>query len=225
MGNKLVFTGSFLITFLTSIMGANCQPVNTIDIEPKIIEESPVLQRWMKEIPNILEEIKNDPSFRTRVRLGYSVYPSAHNEGGVYIGVEDIFIGRTGLTVSGQYQTSFNSKQQSGGGDLQYYVLPLGGYVNLAPVVGYRYVETGGYSTNGVNVGARLVLALSRNGAADIVVTQSFVSPGGSDEVGLTSFSVGYALTKQIRLAADIQAQNSRRAKDSRVGILIEWMP
>ncbi len=225
MWTKLTFTGAFLTTFLMGILGANCQQVNKIDIDPKIIEESPVLQRWLKEIPNILEEIRNDPAFRTRLRLGYSVYPSANNEGGIYLGVEDIFIGKTSLTISGQYQTSFNGQQKLGGGDIQYYILPLGSYVNVAPVVGYRYVETQGYSTNGVNVGARLMLALSRNGAADIVVSQSFVSPGGSDEVGITSFSVGYALTKQIRLAADIQAQNSRQAKDSRVGILIEFMP
>ena len=108
---------------------------------------------------------------------------------------------------------------------MQYYILPLGYPVNIAPVVGYRYIETNHYSTDGVNVGLKLMLPLSRNGAADISVTQSFVSPGSSNEVGITSFSVGYALTPKLRLAADIQAQNSREAKDNRFGIVLEWMP
>ena len=69
------------------------------------------------------------------------------------------------------------------------------------------------------------MLALSRTGAADIAVSQSFVSPGSGDEVGITSLSVGYAVTRQLRIAADLQAQNSRGSKDSRVGILLEWMP
>jgi len=47
-------------------------------------------------------DIANDPSFRTRLRLGY--FLPLGKQGGVNVGWEDVFIGRTGLTVSGEYQ-------------------------------------------------------------------------------------------------------------------------
>jgi hypothetical protein len=197
----------------------------SLDLSPDAIEESPVLQRWLEEIPDVSDDIKNDPSFRTRIRLGYSHFPSSGDVGGFNIGVEDLFIGETGLTISGDYQASFNGDRASVGGDLRYYVLPLGNYINIAPVLGYRYIETNGYSTDGVNVGLKLMLALSRTGAADISLTQSFVSVGGSEEVGMTTLSFGYALTENLRLSTDIQKQNSTHSKDSRVGIVLEWMP
>lgn len=196
-----------------------------LDLSPEIIEGSPVLQRWLRQVPNVLEEIKNDPSFRTRLRLGYSQFPSTGQAGGVNVGVEDVFLGRTGFTVSGEYQAAFNGKREAYGGDLHYYLRPLGSYVNIAPVVGYRHLETDEYSTDGVNVGARLLLVLSRSGAADISLTQSWVSPGTDEEVGLTTLSVGYAFTRNLRLSTDIQKQNARQSKDSRVGIVLEWMP
>lgn len=195
------------------------------DLKPEIIENSPVLQRWLKKVPNVLEEIRHEPSFRTRVRLGYSQFPSTGQAGGFNVGVEDVFIDRTGLTVSGDYQRSFNGKRESWGTDLRYYIFPLGSYVNVAPQVGYRNLTTGNFSTDGVNVGARLMLALSRTGAADVSLTQSFVSPGSRDEVGMTTLSFGYAVTQNLRLSTDIQKQNSREDKDSRVGIVLEWMP
>lgn len=212
---KLVFTISFPVRSETP----------SIDLSPDEIEESPVLQRWIEKIPDVSEDIKNDPSFRTRIRLGYSHFPSSGDAGGFNIGVEDLFIGETGLTVSGDYQASFNGDRASVGGDLRYYILPLGNYINIAPVLGYRYIETNGYSTDGANVGLRLMFALSRTGAADISLTQSFVSPGGSEEVGMTTLSLGYALTENLRLSTDIQKQNSTNSKDSRVGIVLEWMP
>ena len=218
--------------FLRSQTETTPQPQTTpkpaaqeLDIKPEIIENSPVLQRWLKKVPNVLEDIRNDPSFRTRLRLGYSQFPSTDGASGFNVGVEDIFIGRTGLTVSGDYQRSFNGKRESFGTDLRYYVLPLGSYVNVAPQVGYRNLTTGNFSTDGVNVGARLMLALSRTGAADVSLTQSFVSPGSRDEVGMTTLSFGYAVTHNLRLSTDIQKQNSREEKDSRVGIVLEWMP
>jgi hypothetical protein len=195
------------------------------DLKPEIIENSPVLQRWLRQVPNVLQEIRHEPSFRTRVRLGYSQFPSTGQAGGFNVGVEDVFIGRTGLTVSGDYQRSFNGKRESFGTDLRYYVFPLGSYVNVAPQLGYRNLTTGNFSTDGVNVGARLMLALSRTGAADVSLTQSFISPGSRDEVGMTTLSFGYAVTQNLRLSTDIQKQNSREDKDSRVGIVLEWMP
>jgi hypothetical protein len=196
-----------------------------LDLDPKIRQESPVLERWLEKIPDIAEDIRRDPSFRTRIRLGYAEFPSSDNSSGVILGVEDVFFGQTSLTLSGDYQTAFNGKRTAIGANLQYYLLPLGDYVNLAPMVGYRYIQTGNYSTDGLNLGLKLKLALSRTGAADITVSQSFISPGGDNEVGLTTLSVGYAITSNLRLAADIQAQNSRARKDSSLGILLEWLP
>ncbi|MBD1831540.1 MULTISPECIES: hypothetical protein [Cyanophyceae] len=216
----------WLLTFGISLIGippasSQTQPQAT----PEKIENSPALQRWREKVPNVLEEIRNDPSFRTRVRLGYSQFPSSGQAGGVNVGVEDLFIGRTGLTVSGDYQGTFEGDRSAYGVDLRYYVRPLGSYVNFAPVVGYRHLETDKYSTDGVNVGARVLLVLSRTGAADISLTQSWVAPATSEEVGITTLSVGYAFTRNFRLSTDIQKQNARQQKDSRVGIVLEWMP
>ncbi|GBF54331.1 hypothetical protein N0824_02195 [Microcystis sp. 0824] len=196
-----------------------------LDLDPKIRQESPVLERWLEKIPDIAEDIRRDPSFRTRIRLGYAEFPSRDNSSVVILGVEDVFFGQTSLTLSGDYQTAFNGKRTAIGANLQYYLLPLGDYVNLASMVGYRYIQTGNYSTDGLNLGLKLKLALSRTGAADITVSQSFISPGGDNEVGLTTLSLGYAITSNLRLAADIQAQNSRARKDSSLGILLEWLP
>lgn len=202
----------------------NDQESEKIDIDPQTIENSPTLQRWLKEVPDVLRDIRNDPAFNTRLRVGYSQYPSSRDIGGLNLGIEDIFIGRTGLTISGDYNFSFNGDRASGGANLHYFVLPLGSYVNFAPVLGYRYIQTENFSTDGVNLGARLMLPLSRTGAADISISQTFVSPGGREEVGITTLGVGYAVTSNLRFLADIQQENSIAAKDSRVGISLEWM-
>jgi hypothetical protein len=171
-----------------------------------------------------LEDIRQDPSFRTRLRLGYSYFPSSNKAGGVNIGLEDVFVGRTGLTLNADYQTSFNGKREALGTDLRYYLRPLGSYINVAPVLGYRHLETSRYTTDGLNVGLRLLLALSRSGAADISLTQSWVSPRTGEEVGLTTLSFGYALSRHLRLSTEIQKQNARQRKDSQVGVVVEWM-
>ncbi len=228
----IAFSFSFSVCLLLAHSSAWSapQPKNTpnaadLDLSPKIIENSPVLQRWLRQVPNVLDEIANDPSFRTRLRLGYSLFPSTNAAGGVNIGVEDLFISRSGFTISGEYQTAFNAQRQAYGANLNYYVRPLGSFVNLALVLGFRHLETDEYSTDGVNIGAKLLLVLSRGGAADISLTQTWVSPGTDEEVGLTTLSFGYAITHNLRLSTDIQRQHSKVDKDSRVGIVLEWMP
>jgi hypothetical protein len=196
---------------------------DSLDLSPEIMETSPVLQRWQKQVPNLLEEIKNDPSFRTRIRLGYNQFPSSNNTSGLGIGIEDLFIGKSNLTLSGDYETSF-SNRQSGGVNANYYLLPLGSYLNIAPVMGYRYIQTHDYHTQGINVGAKIMLALSRSGAADLAFSQNFISPGSDNEVGISTLTVGYALTKNLRISTDLQQQNSRAQKDNRVGLYLEWM-
>ncbi|WP_143467717.1 hypothetical protein [Leptolyngbya ohadii] len=233
LGRALISIGFIL----AGVVSAQAQPAlppaespvptteNSLDLDPETIENSPVLQRWLDEVPDVRSRIRSDPSFRTRLRLIYSQYPASEQAAGVLIGVEDVFLGRSPLTVSAQYQTAFDRPIESYGADLHYYVLPLGSYVNLAPTVGYRHIEAIGETTDGVNVGLRLMLALSRTGAADIVVSQSWVAPGSDSEVGLTTVSVGYAVTPNLRLSADVQQQNAPQRKDSRVGIGLEWMP
>ena len=197
---------------------------DSLDLSPEIMENSPVLQRWRKEVPDLLEEIKNDPSFRTRIRLGYNQFPSSNNTSGLGIGIEDLFIGKSSLTLSGDYETSF-SNRQSGGVHANYYLLPLGSYINIAHVLGYRYIQTNDYHTQGMNVGAKIMLALSRSGAADLAFSQSFISPGSDNEVGISTLSVGYALSNNLRISTDLQQQNSRAQKDNQVGLYLEWMP
>ena len=198
--------------------------LTSIDLDPTLIQSSPVLQRWLKQVPDVLADIKRDPSFRTRLRLGYVQFPSTKQAGGINIGVEDVFVGRSGFTLSADYQSAFNGSRAAWGGDLRYYVRPLGSVINLAPVVGYRHLETTRYAIDGVHVGLRVLLVPSRTGAADIALTQSWVAPGNEHEVGLTTLSFGYALTHNLRLSTDLQKQNSRFRSDSRVGIGLEWM-
>ncbi|ACB53417.1 conserved hypothetical protein [Crocosphaera subtropica ATCC 51142] len=203
---------------------ADSSSENSLDLPPEVINNSPVLQKWIKEVPNVLEDINHDPSFRTRVGIGYAEFPSTEHDGGLTISVDDIFIGRTGLTISGDYETSFGERD-AGGVNLQYYLLPLGYYINVAPVVGYRAISTNNYSEDGVNIGGKIIFPLSRSGAADLSVSHTFISPGDDDEVGITNVSFGYAITKQIRLATEIEKQNSRVKKDSQFSLMLEWMP
>jgi hypothetical protein len=101
----------------------------------------------------------------------------------------------------------------------------LGSYINLTPIVGYRYLGTENYSTDGLNLGGKLILPLSRTGAADITLMQTFMSPGSENELGISTFSVGYAVTRNLRISTDIQKENSRVSKDSRVGFVLEFLP
>ncbi len=190
-----------------------------LDIPPAIIEESPTLQKWLPATPNILEEIKHDPSFRSRFTLGFSLLQTGENRdqelGGIKIAVEDIFIKRTGLTLSSDYQTSFNGDFINAGAELHYFLFPLGGFVNLAPLVGYRYFQQDDFNSGGINLGLRLAIALSRNGAADINISHSFINPQDDQEVGLFSLSVGYAITSTVRLATEWKRANYQEGKDN----------
>ncbi|MEO0834874.1 MAG: hypothetical protein AAFY16_02555 [Cyanobacteria bacterium J06642_3] len=195
-----------------------------LNLPQHVIEESPALQRWLKEVPDILEDIKHDPSFRTRVRLGFTTFPSTDDAAGINLGVEDIFIERTGLTISIDYQTAFNGDRNAAGADVHYFLFPLGNYINFAPLVGYRYVQSNDFNTDGLHLGLRLMLVFSRTGAGDISISQSFISPGGSEEVGITALAVGYAVTSQLRLSTDLEWQNSIEDTDSRAGINLELL-
>ena len=194
------------------------------DIPDNVIEESPTLQRWLDEVPDLLEDIRHDPSFLPRLRLGFTTFPTNDNAAGINLGIEDLFIKQTGLTFSADYQTAFNGERNAFGANLHYFLLPLGSYFNLAPLAGYRYVQSNDFNTEGVHLGLRLILAFSRTGAGDISLSQSYIAPGSSEEVGITALSVGYAVIPKLRLATDLEWQNSIENSDRRVGINLELL-
>lgn len=195
-------------------------PSEELDIPPSVVEESPLLQKWLQETPNILEEIRHEPSFRTRIELGAIAVPD--EEVGIKIAVEDVFLGNTGLTLSADYQ-SFSDIVTTGA-DLHYFLFPLGGFVNLAPTVGYRYLEQEDFDTDGVNLGLRLMLVLSRTGAADISIVQSWLNPGGNSETGLLKLEVGYSVIKQVRLATGWKRLNSPEDSEDVFSIGLEYL-
>ena len=195
-----------------------------IDIPPEVIKDSPTLQKWLQQTPNVLEDIRHDPSFATRLRWGFSWFPDSDDGFGINIALEDIFINRTGLTISADYYTDFNSDRNSIGADLHYFLFPLGSNINLAPMVGYRYLENINYSEDGINLGIRLMLALSRTGAADISLAQTFFSPGSDQEVGILALSIGYGITSNIRLSTELELQNYPQQQDKRIGINLELL-
>ncbi|MGB3298811.1 MAG: hypothetical protein WBA76_11120 [Phormidesmis sp.] len=204
-----------------------------LNLTPAVINQSPVLQRWMQAVPNIQAEIRNDPSFVTRIRAGYSAFPSSDGKSGFAVGIEDWFIGATPLTVSADYQQSFEGDggaspaafRQAYGADLHYYLLPLGSYINVAPTLGYRAAKSANdYSVSGANVGVRLRLVPSRTGAADVTLDQSWIM-GGSEKLSITQLNFGYAVSQNLRLSTDLEWQSTANEGDSRVGISLEWLP
>lgn len=215
---------SLLTLGLTPALFAQPLTPEAVNLDPAVVEESPVLQRWLEAVPDVGDDIRHDPSFRSRVRFGYSNFPSTAGQGGWHVGVEDLFLGDSAATVSAGYQGTWSGDRATWGGDLRYYLRPLGDYFNVAPVVGYRHITTEGQQTDGINLGIKVQFALSRTGAADLALQQSFVSVGTAAEVGITSLSLGYAIAPHLRLATDLEKQNSRYEKDSRVGISLEWL-
>ncbi len=197
----------------------------TLDLDPAIIEDSPTLQRWLEQVPNVAEEIRHQPSFRTRLRVGYTQFPSSGQISGFEAAIEDVFVvPGTGLTASADYSRSWNGQREDYGGEARYYLLPLGGYVNIAPTVGYRALSTSTYQTNGLDVGLRLMLVPSRGGGADLALSQQWVAPGSESEVGITSLAIGYAVTRQLRLGTNFQLQNSHFGQDSSFGLSLELL-
>lgn len=205
-----------------SLYLAQTLDAESLDLDPAILDESPVLQRWLEDTPDLLDDIRHDPAFRTRIRAGYA---QIDDESGFQVGVEDIFLGDTGLTLNADYHYVDGGDRQSWGVNLRYYTLPLGNRVNIAPVLGYRELDTADDVFDGVELGLRLLLVPSRTGAADLSVTQSWINPGSDrQEASLTTFTAGYALTHDLRLSSDIQIQVGGDRQDTRFGLGLEFM-
>ena len=211
-----------MLTSASSLYLAQALDADNLDLEPSIIEESPVLQRWLEETPDILEDIRRDPAFRTRIRLAYA---EIDGDNGIQISVDDIFLGQTRMTLNAEYEETFGSDRQSWGMNMRYYTLPLGNRVNLAPLVGYRELETPDDYIDGVEIGLRLLFVPSRTAAADLSVTQSWINPGNDrQETSLTTFTAGYALTQDVRLSSDIQIQVTSDRQDTQFSLGLEFM-
>ncbi|MEL6554363.1 MAG: hypothetical protein AAFQ63_12985 [Cyanobacteria bacterium J06621_11] len=195
----------------------------TLNLPSEVIEQSPVLQRWLESVPDVRSDIRNDPSFTTRVQAGYAFFPSSDSTSGFIVGVDDIFLGDTPLTLSADYQQNFRGDRTAFGADLHYYVLPLGGYFNVSPIVGYRYAESGDdYQIDGAHLGLRARFVPSRTGAADITLDQSWIV-GDREGLSITQINLGYAITQHLRLSTELEWQSTDDNGDSRVGLNLEW--
>lgn len=198
--------------------GRTIEWVEEFDLTPEIIEQSPVLQRWLEEIPHVWEDISSDPSFPTRVRLGF--VRVADHRGGWSVGLEDVFVGGTGLTLGGLYEDTGDGNGALGA-EFRYYMLPLGSSVNVAPVVGYRNLSEQRYNRSGLNVGVRVLVVLSRGGGSQLSLSQTWVAPLSNEAISITTLSVAYALTRSLRISSDFQRHNGK----GQIGIFMEWIP
>ena len=192
-----------------------------LDLEPSIVEESPVLQRWSRETPDLLEEIRTEPIVPTRLEAGVADFD---DEFGLRLAIEDFYPGRTQLSLMGDYWQSLESDAVSWGARLRFFLRPLGKRLNVSPVVGYRNIARSDFTRDGVIAGGRLQVALSPGGGADASVAQLFLRPGSDREVGLTLFSAGYALSDKIRLSATLQRTRSNRGRETDASIGLAWI-
>lgn len=195
-----------------------------LNLDPKTINNSSILQRWINDVPNIAADIKNDPSFRARIGVQHLSARSSYHAPNFNVSIKDLRLGHTHATINADFHVLSNNNYQTWGTDLHYYVYPLGSYINVTPVVGYRNLKTNTYSTSGTNLGFRLLLVLTRGGGADISFTKTWVALGSDEEAGLSTLSFGYALNKQVRLSTNLQRYNTKRGVSDHIGIGIEWM-
>jgi hypothetical protein len=192
---------------------------NDLEIDRKVIESSPVLQRWLEKPPDLLEDIYHAPSFNKKIRIGIT---SRNNSLGFEAGVEDLFVGQSPLTVSGSYQTEFSGRESEVQANIRYYAFPLGSYWNVAPIVGYRqFNQLDRPQISGLDVGLLGILVLSPNNS-DLRLSHTFTSPSGNLEMSTTALSTSYAITKNLRLGTKIEWRRSPLMYDSRVGFLLE---
>jgi hypothetical protein len=155
-----------------------------------------------------------------RLRLGVV---QSENGTGIEVRAEEMLLDRSGLTLSGGYQRLLDEENHQSEWDaqLQYYLRPLGRYLNIAPVVGFRERDRSGRNRGGVNVGIHVLLVLSRGGGGEISATQTWSIPTTGESMSLTKLSAAYAIDSHWRLSTDWQRQN----REHQTGIFVEWMP
>lgn len=101
-----------------------------LGLDSQIVEDSPVLRRWLQSPPNLLEEIRNTPVLPTRLQAGFESASEWR------ISLQDLRLGDR-LTLSGDYrQSSENPEIRQYGSEVRYFLAPMGSRLNLAPPTG-----------------------------------------------------------------------------------------
>jgi hypothetical protein len=190
-----------------------------LEIDRQIINSSPVLRRWLNNPPDLLEDIYHTPSFEPKLQIGMT---SRNHSLGLEVGVEDVFVGRTPLTLNANLQTELSGRESEIQAGIRYYLLPLGSYWNIAPIAGYRqFNQYERPQISGLDVGLQGILILSPR-SSDLRLSHTFTSPYSNLEMSKTVLSTSYAVTRQMRLGTKIEWRRSPLVYDSRVGFLVE---
>lgn len=190
-----------------------------LEIDRQIIDRSPVLQRWLNRPPDLLDDIRNSPSFDSKLRIGIT---SRNHSLGLELGAEDIFLGKSPVTFNVGVQAELSGRESEINAHFRYYLLPLGSYWNVAPIVGYRqFNQFERPQISGLDVGLQGILVLSPQ-SSDLRLSHTFTSPQGDLEMSTTTLSSSYALTNNLRLGTKIEWRRSPIIYDSRVGFLLE---
>lgn len=179
-------------------------------------ESSALWRRWRQGVPDVAQQMRDRPSFRTRVRAGYG---EIADEGGWVVGVEDLRVGRSRLMLAGEVGRggAFRSEY----GEVRAYLRSLGSGWNVAPTVGYQAFDWDAGRVSGMALGGRLMVPLSRGGGADLAVGKRFVLGGGE----VTTVGVGYAVTARMRVGTEFQRWRSGDFGETRGMVMVEWMP
>ncbi len=191
-----------------------------MELETTVVEESPVLQRWLDQPPNVLEEITHTPILPARIQAVFE------GDSTWELGVADLQLADR-VTLSGSYRQSWDHPDDRDyGSEVRYYLAPMGSILNLAPQLGYRSFNQADRQLSGPYLGAFVVLGLAP-GAADLTASYSFLDPVEPEEgqATLASITASYALSTSIRLAARYSWRNSTLRKDSDFGLILEWIP
>ncbi|MCF2970993.1 hypothetical protein L1047_07290 [Synechococcus sp. Nb3U1] len=191
-----------------------------LGLDSQILEDSPVLRRWLQNPPNLLEEIRNTPVLPTRLQANFE--SSSHWR----VSLQDLrLVDR--LTLSGDYRQSADEpKDRQYGSEIRYFIAPMGSVFNLAPQLGYRVLKQENRSLSGVSYGAFAVLALAP-GAADLTGSYSWVAPQEPEEgqATLAEITAAYAISPSFRLSARYSLRNSTLTRESSLGLGVEWIP
>ncbi|MEN9229829.1 MAG: hypothetical protein Q6L68_02890 [Thermostichus sp. DG02_5_bins_236] len=194
--------------------------LSRLGLDGQIVEDSPVLRRWLQNPPNLLEEIRNTPVLPTRLQANFE--SSSHWR----IGLQDLRLADR-LTLSGDYRQSADEPEdRQYGSEIRYFLAPIGSNFNLAPQLGYRALEQEDRSLSGMSYGAFAVLAFAP-GAADLTGSYSWILPREQQEgqATLAEVTAAYAISPSFRLSARYSLRHSTLTRESSLGFGVEWIP
>jgi hypothetical protein len=191
-------------------MVAQVQPLE-LNLPPAMVEESSLLQSWPIAIPDLREQIKNEPIFSPRIGVSLS-------DDQLGVNFRRVNVPGTRWIIEGNYD-SINE-----GVSLDYYSRGLGHRLNIAPTIGYDSIEIEDRSRSGMSLGVKVLLFGAGDGG-DGSISHRFVNPGeGSKEMGITSLSFGYALTPGMRLATDFNFYRTIKHQEDQFKLNLEFL-